>query len=152
MANWTVALDSHPVVEPPNAVAYVTYSSDDNRQNMAVRVTYEDESSLLNYLASECARLSALDDRLAQMQAVVAGTALIPAQQITLPDISEQEAVVAAQAALNLKVATALVQRDIEAATAIDASITDAQAAVATAQSAVSIKLNGLAQPAQLSG
>lgn len=152
MANWTVALDSPPVVEPPNAVAYVTYSSDDSRQNMAVRVTYEDESSLLNYLASECARLSALDDRIAQMQAVVAGTALIPAQQITLPDISGQEAVVAAQAALNLKVATALVQRDIEAATAIDASITDAQAAVATAQSAVSIKLNGLAQPAQLSG
>lgn len=138
MANWTTALDSAPIVEPPNAVAYVTYSSDDGRKIRGVRIPYEAEVDLLDFLARECARLSTLDDRVAVMQGVVDNTALVPGEVIKLPDISAQTALLNAQMALVLKLNAALQAKSITEALVIDPSIVDAQAAVAAAEAAVS--------------
>lgn len=140
MATWTVALDKPVVRESPNAVAYVTYSSNDDRSVKNVRVPYWNEAILLSYLATECKRLSALDDRDAEMDAVVAGATVAPGP-LTLPDISKQDAVQAAQAALRDKVTAALVQagtnftkEQIAAARAIDPTVADAVAALEAAQ------------------
>jgi hypothetical protein len=150
MANWTVSLDKPPAVEPPNAVAYVTYASDDARTISGVRVPYALESDLLNYLARECARLSALDDRNAQMADVVATSAL-KVGAVALPDISAQQAIQAAQQALNQKIGLALQQKQIADAIAIDPTVADAQTALADAQTAISVKASP-AQPAQAIG
>lgn len=138
MANWTVALDKPVSVEPPNAVAYVTWTSDDAtpRITPGVRVPYAAEVDLLNYLAHESMRLKAVDDRNTEMAAVVA-SATITKGPLTLPDISKQQILQAAQTVLLQKVTAALVQpgtpltkEQIAAATAIDPTVADAVQAV----------------------
>lgn len=136
MANWMVSLDRPPAVEPPNAVAYVTYTSDDARTLPGVRVPYALESDLLNYLARECARLSALDDRNAEMAEVIRSSALTVGP-IAVPDISKQGAVQDAIATLNQKVAAALQKKQIADAVAIDPTVADAKTALDNAQAAV---------------
>jgi len=137
MANWTVSLDKSPAVEPPNAVAYVTYASDDQRTIPGVRVPYALEADLLNFLARECARLSAVDDRNAEMAAVVGGSTLAVGRPIALPDISKQQALQAAQLAFQQKFQAAIAQKNIADAVAIDPTVAEAKAALDDAQAAV---------------
>jgi hypothetical protein len=127
MAQWSASLDKPPVFEAPNAVAYVTYSSDDGRSEQA-RVPYDTEDALLNFLARECARRSAFDDRSNAAKAVVSNTALV-AGAVVLPDISTQQAKQAAELANNEKIAVAIRKKQIADATVIDPTITaDAEA------------------------
>lgn len=142
MANWTVFLDptapdggANPRVEAPNAVAYVTYTSDDNRSAPNVRVSYALEIDLLDFLARECERLSALDERNAQMSDVVANSVLV-AGPIALPDVSKQQALQAAIVARNLLVSKVLTDKQIADAVALDPTIADAVNAAAAAQAA----------------
>lgn len=152
MANWTPTLTQragglqNPIVEPPNAVAYIDWASDDNRSELNVRVPYALESDLLNYLAQDAQRRSALDDRMASISAEVSGTALVAGDPIALPDISGLQAVQSAQIALNQKIATAQLQSLI----AIDPTIADAQTAVTSAQTAVTTRLASSAQPGKI--
>lgn len=131
MANWTVSLDKPPAVEDAGAVVYVTYLSDDDRAIGLVRIPYESDGDLLGALAVECSRLSALDDRRAQIAAVVASSTL-KAGPLTLPDISKRQALDAAQFALQAKLRAVDVQQKI----AFDPTVADAKAAVEAAQAA----------------
>lgn len=141
MANWSAVpslrTGGNPVVEPPNAVAYIDYISDDDRQDLNVRTPYADESDLLVYIAQECQRRSDLDDRNEQMKAVVDASTLVVGQPIKLHDFSAQQALVVAQRVLTQKVNAALQQKQLSDATAIDSTIADAKAARDAAQAAV---------------
>ena len=132
MTTWTVSLDKDVSVESPDAVAYVTYTSDDKRTIPGVRIPYEAESDLLKFLARECKRLSALDQRNAEMAAVIA-SATIAKGPLLLPDLSKQEDVQTAQAALLQKVGAALNQKQIADARVVDPTVADAESALQAA-------------------
>lgn len=142
MANWTVSKDDtapetrigpkvypaggpNPRVEEPNAAVYVTWASDDPiPRTEKVRVPYDDEPALLNYLAREALRRKAEDDRNANL-AIVVATVTIQKGLITLPDISDRVALQDEIDTFNRKVSAALRSKAIAEAKVIDPSIPD---------------------------
>lgn len=125
---WTASLDKAVSVEPPNAVAYVTYAHEDGR-TIKARVPYAKEIDLLNFLALECERLSALDERNAQMAAVVESATVKPGP-ISLPDLSTLKAKRQAQIAYDTKVMSALGLKQFDEVIAVDPTIASDKAAL----------------------
>lgn len=139
MANWTASLDKPVTVESPNAVAYVTFANDSGGSIPGipgVRIPYEVETDLLNFVARECLRLAALDARNAAMAAVVASATVKPGP-LVLPDQTAANNLLSAQQTLQSKLSAALAQKNINDATVIDSTIPAAQTAVTAAQTAV---------------
>lgn len=134
---WTASFDKRLAREQTNLVGYVTYT--DGKQVIAgVRIPGETEDDILARIARECLRLDAGDVRIAAIDAAVAASTVVPGP-ITLPDLSAQIALDAANDVLFRKRAAATAQKQDADLTVIDPTIpaaVEAQAAAALAAKA----------------
>lgn len=132
---WTASLDKPLAVEQANLVAYVTYTNG-VRTMPGVPTPGDSQGGILAFVARECQRLNAVDARTAAMNAELAKATVVPGP-LALPDLSKQATFDAANSALMQKLGTALSQKQITDATAIDPTITAAVAAQEAAAAAL---------------